>query len=145
MQDESTPGKWWLYYDSEVVGYWPQESIYHGASCLQTGGDLVQWGGQVVLASPTSRTGMGSGSKGSTGFGHAAYIAKVRAYVPPQCPADRPRCGESVAYVPAEADMEFQQDDPAHFDAVADYNNTYNNFLPLFTGVYYGGSLGSAA
>lgn len=133
--------KWWLTFNHEVIGYWPHESIYHGGKCLDAGSEVVQWGGQVVLTDLDSTTSMGSGRKGSRGFGQAAYISNLRVYVP-NCGPDG-ACNGTATVVPVAEDLGKFEDDPDHFDVLADFNNTYGKYPPLLTGVYYGGNMGS--
>lgn len=122
------------------MGYWPSESLHQGFNhtCLKDAADTVMWGGQVVLSNPQSSTAMGSGRKGSRGYGSAAYIANLLVYTP--CAGNE--CPGLVFNIPQEHDLAYTEDDPAHFDVLADFEN--DNGMgrgPLYTGVYYGGSL----
>lgn len=54
-------GDWWLFYDGEAMGYYPQ-SLFHNAFPQAT---LVQWFGEVAAGSTSPCTQMGSGKPGA--------------------------------------------------------------------------------
>lgn len=73
-QDDSS-GNWWLQFNNEYVGYWPDVLF----NSLKDMGDLIQWGGEILVSSTGSSSSnnisinMGSGDGSSLGYKKAAY------------------------------------------------------------------------
>ncbi|CAK9877175.1 unnamed protein product [Sphagnum jensenii] len=74
FKDDSS-GNWWLQFNNEYVGYWP-DALFNS---LKDMGDLIQWGGEILVSSTSSSSSnnisinMGSGDGSSLGYKKAAY------------------------------------------------------------------------
>ncbi|KAH9563724.1 hypothetical protein CY35_05G141000 [Sphagnum magellanicum] len=76
FKDDSS-GNWWLQFNNEYVGYWP-DALFNS---LKDMGDLIQWGGEILVSSTGSSNSnsnnnsinMGSGDGSSLGYKKAAY------------------------------------------------------------------------
>lgn len=79
FQDLKTYDKWWVYFDSKPIGYWPIELF----GSLGKVGALALFGGDVYSPRmdkqpPHTTTQMGSGEQSIYHWGHAAFIRKPR-------------------------------------------------------------------
>ncbi|AGL14080.1 neprosin family prolyl endopeptidase [Actinoplanes sp. N902-109] len=68
---QHTDDKWWIAYDSEYIGYFP-DSLWNGT---YTRGGLSQWFGEVASPSESSCTDMGNGEPASEG--NAARVGSI--------------------------------------------------------------------
>ncbi|CAN1286321.1 hypothetical protein LINPERPRIM_LOCUS19262 [Linum perenne] len=69
-------GNWFLYFQGELVGYWPAELFKN----LNTSATLMEWGGEIInnKANGThTGTQMGSGHFPTEGDGKAAYFTNL--------------------------------------------------------------------